>query len=179
MPGRSECSRLAALVIVNRQSLGSEAAGSVVLKRPDQHRPVDWSAGQGLGRRRVSWTRHSITSLDALAERTNVQSAPCVGMSPPWEQEQKGPALKEALVPSPSSGKAKASFCRRFQEFCGRARLFLSPEPHLGPEPSGWMIGMTRTCRKMNKEKPSDYPLKRPCPCRAGAGIFLDTERFF
>lgn len=49
--------------------------------------------------------------------------------------------------------------------------------PHWGLEPSGWMIVVTRAYRKMNKEKPSNYPLKCSCPYRAGAGIFLGTER--
>lgn len=96
---------------------------------------------------------------------------PCVRLSPPWEQEQKGPALKEALVSSPTPGRAKARFCRRFQEFGGRARLFLSPGPHLVPEPSGWKIGMARTYRKMNKQAETlKLPFEGPLSLQAPLG---------
>ena len=47
-PAGLRFSRLATLVTATRPPSGDEAAGYVVFKGRDRHRPVDWSAAKGL-----------------------------------------------------------------------------------------------------------------------------------
>lgn len=99
---------------------------------------------------------------------------PCIRLSPPWEQEQKGPALKGAVVPSPSREKAKAHFCSQFQGSWGRASSFRLPVPPWGGV--WWEVtAMTRTYRKINtRTKPLCCPLRHALPRWAQRGFSIE-----
>lgn len=60
----------------------------------------------------------------------------------------KGPELKEALVPSPSWGKPKASFCSLFQELSSRVRPWPSSCAPSGPVVV-WLDGVQNTWDKL------------------------------
>lgn len=87
---------------------------------------------------------------DALAE-PNLSCTPSLGqIVSSLGTGTKGPALKEALVPPPSSGKPKASFCD--QAWCGRPGAFLCQGLLVG------MMELTRPYRLVGTDTPF------PCP---------------
>lgn len=99
--------------------------GFKVTKRAPSNGLVHWRGPSRVSS--VYSTQHLFP--DAVAE-LNLLSTPSLRqIVSSWEREQKGLALKEALVPSPSSGKATASVRSQFQQFCGGAgsSLFLRP----------------------------------------------------
>lgn len=122
-------SMLAALVLMNLQSLDKEAAGCMVLKWQNRPQSVDGSLeGGSQGFECVDSTQHHFPG--ALAKLNLFRTPPLRHFVSSLRMGTKGPSSERGPCSSPSSGKPRRE-CSQPQ-CCGRARSSLSPVPLWG-----------------------------------------------